>query len=206
MKILPHKDILELDKYFRINLINTASGIRSPFLVGTADENGQTNLAIFNSVVHIGANPPCLGFIMRPHTVERHTYENIKTTGSFTLNLVHRGMIEQAHHTSASYPREVSEFTQSGLNPEFLEGFPAPFVSESKLKMGMSFLEEHEIQFNNTILIIGKVEKLIVPDEAVQEDGSIDHEILDTSGVSGLYSYYDIKANRKLPFQRPERT
>lgn len=204
MAIYSNKEILELERYFRTNLVNTASGVRSPFLIGTEDAEGRSNLAIFNTVVHIGANPPCLGFIMRPHTVERHTYENIKATGGFTLNLVHKGLIDQAHHTSASYPRELSEFEASGLTREYLGNFRAPFVEQSKLKMGMSFLEEHKIEYNGTILLIGKVETLIVPEDAVQDDGSIDHDLLTTAGVSGLFSYYDIKSNRKLPFQRPK--
>lgn len=205
MPTYSHQDILQLERFFRVNLVNTASGIRSPHLIGTSDKNGNTNLAIFNSVVHIGANPPALGFIMRPHTVERHTYENIKDTGVFTLNLVHTDIIEAAHQTSASYSREQSEFESCGLNEHYQEGFAAPFVQESKLKMGLTLLEEHLIEFNQTILLIGRIDHLILPDSCIKRDGSIDHDELNTVGVSGLYSYYDTHLNRQLDFVRPEK-
>lgn len=48
--------------------------------MGTVNKIGHTNLAIFNSVIHIGANPPLMGFISRPNSGERHTLENIQET------------------------------------------------------------------------------------------------------------------------------
>ena len=206
MPTYSHQDILQLERFFRVNLVNTASGIRSPHLIGTADKDGNTNLAIFNSVVHIGAKPPALGFIMRPHTVERHTYENIKASGVFTLNLVHSDIIEKAHRTSASYPRDRSEFDSCGFQEQYLQGFSAPFVQECELKLGLTLLEEHLIEFNQTILLIGRIDHLILPDGCVKQDGSIDHDQLNTVGVSGLYSYYDTQLNRQLDFVRPEQT
>ena len=206
MPTYSHQDILQLERFFRVNLVNTASGIRSPYLIGTSDKDGNTNLAIFNSVVHIGAKPPALGFIMRPHTVERHTYENIKASGVFTLNLVHSDIIENAHQTSASYPRDRSEFESCGFQEQYLQGFSAPFVQECELKIGLSLLEEHLIEFNQTIILIGQIDHLIVPDSCVKQDGSIDHDRLNTVGVSGLYSYYDTQLNRQLDFVRPEKS
>ena len=206
MPTYSHQDILQLERFFRVNLVNTASGIRSPYLIGTSDKDGNTNLAIFNSVVHIGAKPPALGFIMRPHTVERHTYENIKASGVFTLNLVHSDIIEKAHRTSASYPRDRSEFDSCGFQEQYLQGFSAPFVQECELKLGLTLLEEHLIEFNQTILLIGRIDHLILPDGCVKQDGSIDHDQLNTVGVSGLYSYYDTQLNRQLDFVRPEQT
>ncbi|MGB3607238.1 MAG: flavin oxidoreductase, partial [Psychroserpens sp.] len=69
---------------YRINLINSCSGYKSANLLGTKSEQGIENVAVFSSVTHIGSNPPLLGFICRPTTVMRHTYENIKSTGFYT--------------------------------------------------------------------------------------------------------------------------
>ncbi len=75
---LNQADLAKLDKRYRANFFNTLTGFKSANLIGTYDENDKENLAIFNSVIHLGANPPLMGFILRPTTVERHTYENIK--------------------------------------------------------------------------------------------------------------------------------
>lgn len=56
---LDNYQIGNLEDRKRVSLINSLSGFKSLNLIGTINNNqGQTNLAIFNSVVHIGANPP----------------------------------------------------------------------------------------------------------------------------------------------------
>lgn len=55
---LDNYQIGTLEDRKRIALINSLSGFKSLNLIGTINNQGQTNLAIFNSVVHIGANPP----------------------------------------------------------------------------------------------------------------------------------------------------
>ena len=77
------EDVLKFEKLYRAAFINSITGFKSASLIGTISSKGNTNLAIFNSVIHVGANPPALGFLMRPVSVERHTYNNIKETGYF---------------------------------------------------------------------------------------------------------------------------
>ena len=64
-----------MQKVERLNLINSLSGVKPANLIGTKDQNGNENLAIFSSVVHLGSNPALLGFILRPQgEVRRHTH------------------------------------------------------------------------------------------------------------------------------------
>jgi flavin reductase (DIM6/NTAB) family NADH-FMN oxidoreductase RutF len=93
--------IAEMDKQFRVHLINCLGGFKSVVLVGTADAQQHTNLAIFSSVFHIGANPPLIGLVFRPTPPERHTYNNILETGFYTLNHLNESILTQAHQTSA---------------------------------------------------------------------------------------------------------
>lgn len=201
---LDHTQILALEKYYRINLINQAAGLRSAHLIGTQNTAGKTNLAIFNSVTHIGANPPCLGIILRPLSVRRDTYNNIRATKYFTLNQVPHDLVSEAHHTSAKYPSEISEFDKTKFTPTYVDDFPSPFVQESKIQIGLSYLEEHEIKVNGTRLIIGQIEKLILPDEAVEDTGHINHEKIKTVAVSGLDTYYTSKKMSREGYARPK--
>lgn len=79
--ILTHDAILRLDTRQRAALINSLSGFKSLNLIGSISSSKITNLAIFNSVFHLGANPPLMGFIIRPDSVDRHTLQNILDTG-----------------------------------------------------------------------------------------------------------------------------
>lgn len=150
-------EIENLEKIFRANLINSISGYKSANLIGTISKCGTTNLAIFSSVVHLGANPALLGLIVRPAKVARHSYENMKDTGYFTINHVHENFVEKAHYTSAKFDRNDSEFDKCKLTPQFHEGFLAPFVKESKIKIGLQLVDQIPISLNETILMIGKI-------------------------------------------------
>ena len=126
-----------MDKIFRLNLINSCTGFKSANLLGTKSLNGVSNVAVFSSITHLGSNPPLIGFILRPTTVPRDTYRNIKDTGIFTINHIYSDIIEDAHHTSAKYPDEISEFTKTDLEEEFLGNFAAPFCERRKNTFGL---------------------------------------------------------------------
>ncbi|MDT0605884.1 flavin reductase family protein [Croceitalea rosinachiae] len=202
-KTFTFDQIMQLPSRYRANLINKVSGFKPANLIGTKSKSGQPNLAIFNSVMHIGANPPYLGFILRPTTVERHTYENIKETGVYTINQITTAIHQKAHQTSAKYEREVSEFDAVGLTEFYQNDFHAPFVWESHIKIGLSFQEEQLIQCNDTRLVIGKIEHLILPKDSILEDGDVKLEDLDTAAVAGLYNYYRPEHLVKYGYVKP---
>lgn len=200
---LSKTDIQNTETKRRLNLINSISGIKAANLIGTVNGIGQTNLAIFNSVMHIGSHPALLGFIMRPDAeVRRHTYENITETGFYTINAVPMHLSEKAHFTSAKFDQSVSEFDACSLQPEFLAGFSAPFVSQSPIQIGMQFQDEIPIKINGTILIIGSVEHLFIADNLVNEKGYIDFQKANLTGVGGLNTYYSLQQINQFPYAR----
>ena len=202
MKHFTDKDIRELSKYYRANLINSITGYKPANLIGTISETGETNLAIFSSVVHLGANPALVGMIVRPATVPRHSYENILKTGYYTINHVHEEFVEKAHFTSAKFDKANSEFNACKLQEEYIPGFIAPFVKESQVKMGMKFLQEIPIELNGTILMIGQIEHLILPGEIIGEDGNVDLEAVTSVCVSGLESYSRVTKLARFEYAR----
>ncbi len=200
---LSKQEIQNLDKIKRLNLINSITGIKPANLIGSISKEGNTNLAIFSSIVHLGSNPALLGCFVRPTSeVPRHTYNNIITTGVYTINHIHSHFVEQAHYTAAKFPEEVSEFKQCQFTEEFIKGFPAPYVKESHIKIGMKFLEEIHIKLNNTRLLIGAIQHLIVPDEAINEQGIIDLASVNDVGIAGLNSYYQLNKIASFPYPR----
>lgn len=193
-------DIAKMDRRFRANLINAVSGIKSANLIGTCNTDGQTNLAIFNSVLHIGSNPPLMSILVRPNSIERHTYENIKSTGYFTVNAVNKKLIERAHQTSGKYPNGVSEFIICQIKPTFSDIHPAPYVAESYIQIGLKIEEEHHIRSNQTILVVGRIVELNISKDVVTEDGHLDLSQLDIIGVNGLDTYGQASKWKKMPY------
>ena len=182
------KDILSMELRYRANFINCLSGFKSLNLVGTVSrEKAISNLAPFSSAVHIGSNPPLMGMISRPATVIRHTLENIIETGFWTMNQVALDFVTQSHQCAARY--ETSEFEATGLN-EFYGEIPAPYVEESQVKIGLELVEKIDIASNGTILLIGKVVEVFLPEDILRDDGSLDLESANTVTVSGQDTYH----------------
>lgn len=179
-----------MDKVPRLKLINGLSGFKSANLIGTVDSDGIENVAIFSSVIHLGSNPPLLGCILRPHSVPRHTYENIQETGWYTINHVHRDIYKQAHQTSGKYNEELSEFEMANLNPWYSDHCKAPYVKDARIKIGLQPIEEHFIKANDTMLLVGAISELWIPEEAREEDGKLNIEKAGTVAISGLDGYH----------------
>jgi flavin reductase (DIM6/NTAB) family NADH-FMN oxidoreductase RutF len=195
--------LMEMEQRKRAQFINSISGFRSVALIGTTDTNGQTNLAIFSSIVHIGSNPPLLSFIMRPDSVERHTLTNILETGFYTINHINAGIYEKAHQTSARYPKNVSEFEATGLTPLFKNDFVAPFVAESHIQIGMEFKERLDISINQTSMIIGEIKFVHYPTNCLLDDGFIDIEKAGSITSAGLDSYHTTQVLKRLEYAKP---
>ena len=184
------QDILHFESRFRRYFMNTVEGYKNLALIGTRDQSGNNNLALFNSIVHIGATPPLIGFVHRPVTVPKQTFTNIQSSEIYTINLVHKGIVEAAHQTSARYEPGESEFAATGLTPEFSDHLAAPYVKESKIRFGMALREIIPIRSNGTYLVIGQVEELFLPEEIIADDGFTDLAAADTVACAGLDSYY----------------
>ena len=186
----------------RLNLVNSLSGVKQACLIGTISKDGKTNVSPFNSIIHLGSSPALLGFILRPHhEVRRDTYENIKETGSFTINHVHESILVNAHYTSAKI--EGSEFEVCNLTPEFLQGCKAPFVGEAIVKMEMKFVESVPIKANKTTMVIGELVNVYLPPEIISVQGYLNFEEARNVMVSGLNRYYTASKVMDLPFARP---
>ncbi|MBJ33896.1 MAG: flavin oxidoreductase [Flavobacteriaceae bacterium] len=199
-------DINQMDKIFRLNLINSCTGFKSANLLGTKSLNGVSNVAVFSSITHLGSNPPLIGFILRPTTVPRDTYRNIKDTGIFTINHIYSDIIEDAHHTSAKYPDEISEFTKTALEEEFLGNFAAPFVKGAKIRLGCRYLNEYEIKENDTLLLVSSIEHVFVADlDIQQDDGWLKLENANTVAINGLDGYATTKLLDRFAYARPKK-
>ncbi|WP_292948510.1 flavin reductase family protein [Olleya sp. UBA1516] len=199
------KQIQELEHLYKINLINSCSGFKSANLIGTKSAEGQENVAVFSSVTHIGSNPPLLGFFCRPTTVTRHTYDNIKNTGVYTINHIDLESFEDAHHTSAKYDQSISEFDKTDLEPEYKDNCAAPFVKGAPIQLEMKFVEEYLIKANDTILVIGEIQGLHINGDLLENDGFINLSKANIAAINGLDGYTIPKLEKRLDYQRPKK-
>ncbi len=205
VKHITQEQILNMEKQERVHFANSLGGFKSVGLIGTQNKKNQTNLAIVDSILHIGSNPPLFGMVFRPGVLERHTLENILETGLYTINHINEKIHKQAHQTSARYERNCSEFDQTGLTPEYKNNFFAPFVKESNVQLAMEFKEKITLYINNTVLIIGEVKDVYFPENCLQKDGFLDIEKAESITCSGLDSYHKTSQISRLSYAKPNK-
>ena len=201
-QIISRSQLEPMDRLYRNNLINSISGFKSANLIGTKGAKGVTNLAIFSSVTHFGSNPPLLGFVTRPTVVPRNTYENILREKFYTINHVHAEITAKAHQTSAKYEGNESEFEICGFEEQWTN-HPAPYVKECKVKIGLSLAEKYHIKANDTILVLGNIEEIIVDEGSIGVDGFLDLSKVDTVAINGLDSYLSVRKIARYSYARP---
>jgi flavin reductase (DIM6/NTAB) family NADH-FMN oxidoreductase RutF len=201
--IINQSDISAMEQRYRATFINSLAGIKQVVLVGTRSVDGLSNLAIFNSLIHIGANPALYGILFRPDTLRRDTLRNILETGQYTLNYVYAADFEKAHQTSAKYETNISEFRETGFTGQYSESFPAPFVKEAVVKIGMKFEEKTELKINGTILVIGSIQHIEINENIVGKDGFVALGEENVLACSGLDAYYTVNFLGRLSYAKP---
>ena len=193
--IIKRNEINQYDRLKRVKMINSICGVRAVHLIGTKSKSNHCNLAIFSSVNHLGSNPPLLSFVSRPSDiVKRDTINNIKETKYYTINSIHTNIIKNAHQTSGKYPFEKSEFEECNIKKEFIDTFPAPFVLQSNIKIGLKFLESIIVKHNNTQIVIGEI---ILIKTRYQ---NLEQNFRNTTSIIGLNSYYTHQKLIELPY------
>ena len=190
-----------LDKQYRTNLINSITGFKSVALIGSQNKASATNLALFSQIIHVGANPPLLGILFRPHTVPRHTLENILENQFFTVNHLQEAFVEKAHQTSARW--DTSEFDACHLTPLYSPSLKAPYVEEAQVRLGLQYVEHHTLTVNQSVFLVGEILEIILPQQVIGEDGFVDLMQAGTLTCSGLDSYHSTQKVVRYSYAKP---
>jgi Conserved protein/domain typically associated with flavoprotein oxygenases, DIM6/NTAB family len=188
----------------RATLLNNVCGLRSANLIGTRGVS-TTNLAIFNSVIHLGSDPALIGVVFRPLTVERHTYDNIKEFKAFTINAVNQSIISKAHQTSAKFPENRSEFEAVGLTAQYREESHLPFVAESPIQLLCHFSKEHLIE-NGCVLVTATIESIYIQESALDDDMFVNHQLANSVAIGGLDAYYSVALEGRYAYATVDET
>ena len=192
MRNIYKREIIEMDRFERVNLLTSLSGIKAASLVGTISNRNVSNVAIFSSIIHLGSNPPLVGLLIRPQTKKiSDTYVNIKSNNSFTINHVNENIIKKSHYTSAKTDSAKSEFDDVGLTEEYIDNFLSPFVKESDIGFGLLYDEEILLS-NNCKLIIGEIDNIKLNKNIKSKNGIIDLANSNSIGVDGIGTYYKL--------------
>ena len=101
-------------------------------MVSCGIEEADFNIITISWTGTANSNPPMLYISIRP---ERHSYEIIKKTGEFVLNLTNKDMAFAADWCGVKSGRDVNKFEEMKLTMEASNVIKTPMIAEAPLSI-----------------------------------------------------------------------
>lgn len=158
------------------NMLNPVPAV----MVSVSDGNGKNNIITVAWAGTICTNPPMLSISVRP---ERYSYEMIKSTKSFVVNLTTKDLVRACDYCGVTSGRDVDKFEKMKLTPIKLPNVSVPGIKESPVNIECRVKKIEEL--GSHTMFIADVVGVTVDDEYMDEKGKFN--INDTGLV--MYSH-----------------
>jgi flavin reductase (DIM6/NTAB) family NADH-FMN oxidoreductase RutF len=177
-----------LNRRQRNNLINGLIYPRPIAWVSTIAADGTRNLAPFSFFNAFSFNPPTVGVSPGSRQgIPKDTLANVQVTGEFVINLVSASLAETANATSAELAPDVDEWKLAGVTPVASDTVAPARVEQAPAAFECRVHEIVELGADgpSNSLVIGRVLRVHVPDDALDEEYLPRPEALDLVGRMG---------------------
>lgn len=115
------------------------------------------------------SNPPMCYVSIRP---ERYSYNIIKRTGCFVLNLTNKDLARATDLCGVRSGRDVDKFKLAGLTPGKAEVVAAPTVQESPVSVECKVVEVRPLGSHD--MFLAEVVNVLVDDRYIDENDKLD--------------------------------
>lgn len=172
--------------------------------ISTISKDGIYNLAPFSYFTGVSSDPPLLMVSVgsKEKGIKKDTWQNIHETDQFVVNMVTKELVDKMNISSVAFDREINEFEKAGLTPKKADIVKAPLVAESPVNIECEKFQILEI--GNMGIIFGKVLKIHVKDEILNEKGYVDTTKLEIVGRLGGANYCIISKENTFEVRRPD--
>ena len=135
-------------------------------MVSCKSKEGQNNIMTIAWVGTICSDPPMLSISVR---AERHSYNIIKETGEFVVNLTNEGLVFKTDFCGVKSGKDTDKFEETKLTPIDGVKVKAPLIKESPVNIECKVKE---------IIPLGSHDMFLAEIVAVH----VDEELIDDSG------------------------
>ena len=142
------------------NMLNPVPAV----MVSVSDGNGKNNIITVAWAGTICTNPPMLSISVRP---ERYSYEMIKSTKEFVVNLTTRDLVRACDYCGVTSGRDVDKFEKMKLTPIKLPNVSVPGIKESPVNIECRVKKIEEL--GSHTMFIADVVGVTVDDEYMDE-------------------------------------
>ena len=168
MPTLDAKDLTAADGY---TLLSSIVVPRPIAWVTTMDTSGRVNAAPFSCYTYVSNRPPMLAINMgRRDGKLKDTVNNLRSRGTYVVNVVTNAFLEVMHQSSFDYPPDVSEPEVLGLNLAPSHLIDVPRLADVPIALECRLREIHEFGEQHNELVIGEVLAFTIADEVYVEE------------------------------------
>lgn len=118
----------------------------------------------------INSNPPLVYISLRP---QRHSYELIKNTGEFVINIPNDELVYQADYCGTKSGKDEDKFETASLTKEESSKIKAPAIMECPINLECKVIEEKVLESHN--MFIAEIVSIKVNHELLDEKGKINY-------------------------------
>ena len=148
-------------------------------LISSADKAGNKNLFTVAWAGTVCSDPPMVSISVRK---ERHSYNMIKETGEFVINLTNRDMTFATDYCGVKSGRDTDKWADTGLHAVDSLNVSAPSVAESPVCIECKVEEIKELGSHD--MFIATVVGVTVDDKYMDETGKFHFEASDPLAYS----------------------
>ena len=132
---------------------------------------GNYNLAPFSYFAPICSDPPLfmISVSKKPDGTLKDTRANILERNDFVVHIPSWEQLEAMNSSAATMDAGVSEVDELGLSLTDFPGSRLPRLTESRVAMACSLYEIREIGKGPYAMILGRITRVYIADEAVME-------------------------------------
>lgn len=140
-----------------------------PVLVSCQRPGEKPNIITVAWAGTVCSSPAMLSISLRP---ERYSYDIIRETGEFVLNLPTRKLVQAVDYCGVKSGRDVDKFARMGLTVGKASEISAPFIAESPVNLECQVIQVLELGSHH--MFLANVAAVDVDPEYLDEKGKLE--------------------------------
>lgn len=135
-------------------------------MVSVRDKKGNNNIITVAWAGTVCTNPPMVSISVRP---ERHSYQMIKESGEFVINLVTKDLVFATDYCGVKSGRDVDKFKEMKLKKEKAEKVAAPLIAQSPVNLECRVTECKELGSHH--MFVAEIVSVHIDEKYMDEKG-----------------------------------
>lgn len=140
-------------------------------MVSCADKEGNTNIITIAWTGIVCSDPAKTYISVRPN---RHSYNMIKETGEFVINLTNSYMVKKCDYCGIFTGAKVDKFKKCDFTKEYVDEVSCPAIGESPISICCKV--DKIIPLGSHDMFLSDIVAVYVDDKLINETGKISYE------------------------------